>query len=132
MHTRKHSEEAKQKISETKKRQHIVPPNAFTKGYTPWNLGKPAPWVTSRNKVNNPVKSGENHHNWKGDFTSYRSMHRWVVRQKGQPTKCEQCKLENFTSHQIHWANIDHKYKRNTNDYIRLCAKCHKSHDKNL
>jgi hypothetical protein len=126
------SEETKQKISETKKKQHIIPRSAFKKGVTSWNKGKPAPWVVERNKSNNPGIVGTKHHFWKGEFTSYRNMHRWVVRLKGQPTQCENCKTDKLTGHQIHWANVDHQYRRDTNDYIRLCAKCHKSYDKKL
>lgn len=132
MHNQKHTEETKQKISDTKKKQHIVPKTAFEKGCVPWNKGKPAPWLSERNRKNNPGKSGEEHHNWQGEFTSYRSMHRWVVAYKGQPTTCEHCKKENLTGHSIHWANIDHKYRRNLDDYIRLCSKCHGVYDKQL
>lgn len=130
MHTTPHTEETKRKISETKKAQGVVPKTAFKKGYTPWNKGMKCPWVSERNKANNPGKSGAKHHNWQGDFTSYRSMHRWVVRHKGQPTKCEHCLKDGLTGHQIHWANISGQYKRDVDDYIRLCAKCHKAFDK--
>lgn len=132
MHSQKHTEESKQKISETKRQQHIIPSTAFKKGYTPWNKGKPAPWVTENNKKNNPGKNGDKHHNWQGEFTSYRSMHRWVVRHKGQPDTCTHCKKVNLYGHQIHWANIDHLYKRNLDDYIRLCVRCHKKYDTEL
>lgn len=30
----------------------------------------------------------------------------------------------------IHWANINHKYRRILKDYIALCAKCHGEYDK--
>jgi hypothetical protein len=132
MMNKKHTEETKLKISLTKKKQALVTAGAFKKGYTPWNKGKPAPWVSERNKSNNPTKIGEEHHNWQGEFTSYRSMHRWVVRQKGQPTTCEHCGKTNLTGHKIHWANINHKYKREVDDYIRLCVKCHKRFDSKL
>jgi len=129
MGNKKHTDETKLKISITKKLQHIIPKTAFKKGYVPWNKGKKSPWVTKRNLESNPGIIGDKHHNWQGEFTSYRSMHRWVVRQKGQPTKCEHCKIDGLTGHKIHWANIDHKYKRNTDDYIRLCVKCHGKFD---
>ena len=129
---KKHTDETKRKISETKKKQHIVPKSVFKKGYIPWNKGLSAPWVSKRNKENNPGKSGDEHHNWQGDFTSYRSMHRWVVAHKGQPNTCEHCGKNNLSERQIHWANIDHKYRRCLEDYIRLCAKCHKTYDSKL
>lgn len=102
----------------------------FQKGCIPWNKGKKCEWVSKRNRENNPGVSGTAHHNWQGDFTSYRSMHRWVVRQKGQPTKCVHCGKDGLSGHQIHWANIGHTYERNADAYIRLCVKCHKAFDK--
>jgi hypothetical protein len=127
---KKHSDETKLKISITKKQQKIVPKTAFKKGSIPWNKGKKCEWVSIRNKLNNPGKKGIYHHNWQGDFTSYRSMHRWVVRHKGQPTKCEHCGIDGLYGHKIHWANISKNYLRDINDYIRLCVKCHKAFDK--
>lgn len=124
------SEEHKLKISITKKLQRVVPSNAFKKGCVPWNKGKKCPYMTERNRMSNPTRTGILHHNWQGDFTSYRSMHRWVVRHKGQPTQCEHCKKDGLSGHKIHWANIDHKYERNLEKYIRLCAKCHGVFDK--
>lgn len=29
----------------------------------------------------------------------------------------------------IHWANISRLYKRDLDDWMRLCAKCHKAYD---
>lgn len=62
----------------------------------------------------------------------YATIHQWVVRWRGRPAKCEHCGKDGLTERKIHWANIDHKYRRNLNDYIRLCAKCHKNYDKTL
>jgi hypothetical protein len=132
MHNKPHTEEAKLKISLSKKKAGVIPPNVFKKGYTPWNKGKPSPWVSERNRLNNPGKSNKEHHNWQGEFASYRSMHRWVVRHKGQPKTCTHCNKTGLTSHRIHWANIDHKYRRNLDDYIRLCVKCHHKYDSQL
>lgn len=126
------SPEQRLKISITKKKQHIIPSNAFKKGCVPWNKGKKCEWVSERNRKNNPGISGEKHHNWQGNFTSYRSMHRWVVRHKGQPTKCEHCGKDGLFGHKIHWANIGHKYERDVEKYIRLCPKCHKTFDRHI
>ena len=128
MHITLHTEETKRRISETKRKQKIVTPTSYKKGYTPWNKGKKCPWVSERNRKY--TTSGEKHHNWQGEFTTYRSMHRWVVRHKGQPTQCIHCKKDGLTRHQIHWANVSREYRRDVDDYIRLCAKCHKAFDK--
>jgi hypothetical protein len=61
--------------------------------------------------------------------SAYIAIHQWVVRKKGNPTKCEHCgttEAKRFT-----WSNIDHKYKRNLNDYQELCYSCHKKYDLN-
>lgn len=30
------------------------------------------------------------------------------------------------------WANVDHTYRRVLEDYIELCAKCHRLYDRKL
>jgi hypothetical protein len=123
-------EETRRKISETKRKQKIVTPTSFKKGDVPWNKGKPSPWVTERNKKNNPTKRGEEHWNWHGESVKYRGLHRWVVKQLGQPSECVHCGKKNLFGHSIHWANISRTYQRDINDWIRLCAKCHKGMDR--
>jgi hypothetical protein len=67
-----------------------------------------------------------------GHFRSrgYITIHAWVVREKGRPKKCEKCGTEKARKYE--WANIDHKYQRILADYIRLCTKCHRKHDRTL
>jgi len=60
--------------------------------------------------------------------STYTAIHQWVVREKGNPSKCEHCKTTE--AKRFDWANTDHKYKRNLDDYIRLCVKCHRKYDK--
>ena len=91
-------------------------------------------------KDNHAHLSGKNHPmfgkfeteclNWKGNNISYSRLHGWVIQHLGQPTKCEHCGKDNLTKGQIHWANKDHKYKRNLKDWIRLCVSCHRKYDK--
>lgn len=71
----------------------------------------------------------EKNPNWKGDLAKYTAMHMWVVSRKGKPKKCDHCLREDLDIRQYHWANIDHLYKRNLDDYIRLCASCHQKYD---
>jgi hypothetical protein len=76
--------------------------------------------------------SGKNNVIWKGDNVGYGSLHFWIRRYKGRPKKCSNCgiigkKIGRRWS--IDWANIDHKYRRNLDDYIALCQKCHKVYD---
>lgn len=70
----------------------------------------------------------ENHPNWKGDKATYRAIHNWVEVRLGKPMNCSKC--NDNTKSRYHWANINHKYERNINDWIRLCAKCHSAFDK--
>ena len=99
-----HTEETKQKIRETNIRIGRIPPS---------NYG--------------------NFKEVKGDkiilhSSTYVAIHQWVVREKGNPNKCEHCGTEE--AKRFDWANIDHKYKRDLDDYIRLCVKCHRKYDK--
>ena len=65
---------------------------------------------------------------WKGNTASYSAIHNWVRNEKGTPKKCEHCQSTNAKVYD--WANVDHKYKRVLDDYIRLCRKCHILYDK--
>lgn len=68
-------------------------------------------------------ESGGN--NWKGDKVGYPGIHAWI-RTYGNKTECEFCSSKN----NLDWANKSGDYKRNKEDWIRLCRKCHIKHDK--
>ncbi len=74
--------------------------------------------------------SGEKNCNWKGDDVGYGALHIWIRRNLGEPTKCENCGKEGLSGYKIHWANIDHKYRRVEENWMRLCVKCHRKYDK--
>ena len=82
----------------------------------PWNKGKKYPAIT-----------GEKHHFWKGDNVGYVNLHTWVYRHKGRPNKCEMCGTTE--KRKYHWANKSKRYKRELDDWIRLCVPCHKKKD---
>lgn len=67
--------------------------------------------------------------NWKGETASYSAKHHWIKRHRGNPDYCEHCKKSNLTHRSYHWANISGKYKRDLNDWIRLCIHCHYKFD---
>lgn len=71
----------------------------------------------------------EKHPAWKGDKVGYAALHSWIKRRKGKPDTCVKCKTSGLKGRQIHWANIDGKYQRNLEDWIRLCALCHRRYD---
>ena len=96
-----------------------------------WANRKRALAAAKRRYADKPKGPGhptnEAHPNWKADNVSYSALHMWVVRNRGRPQHCEHCGTTEKKMY--HWANIDHCYRRNLNDYIRLCCSCHKRHD---
>jgi len=80
-----------------------------------------------RNKVLVGRKSGSDHHNWSEECT-YGNAHEWIRRVKGRPKKCELCGTTD-ESIRYEWANVDHAYSRNPDDYIRMCPPCHRKYD---
>jgi hypothetical protein len=71
---------------------------------------------------------GETASRWKGENAGYVAKHRWISKLLGKTDKCVFCGSENEERYE--WANIDHKYSRNPNDYIRLCRNCHELFDR--
>jgi hypothetical protein len=74
----------------------------------------------------------EKHPRWKGDKVGYGALHEWVRKVLGNPIKCSICGKKgnkNGRNWSIHWANKSGEYKRNINDWIALCVKCHKKYD---
>lgn len=65
--------------------------------------------------------------NWRGDKVKYSSLHQWVLKYKGNIKLCQKCGIT--TAKKYEWANIDHKYRRVLDDYIRLCCSCHRLFD---
>lgn len=58
----------------------------------------------------------------------YVLAHRWIKSILGIPNKCDICGIE--TAKRYHWSNKNHKYKKKTNDWHRLCVKCHLKWDR--
>lgn len=114
---RANSEWLQKQISETKKGRHYSQDTEFKKGHIPW----------SKNKIC-PNLANENNSQWKGDKAGYVAIHIWVKHHKGQPQVCEHCGVT-AEEKRLQWANVDHKYCRNLNDYIQLCSSCHKLYD---
>lgn len=73
------------------------------------------------------TQRGEDHAKWKGDGVKYRALHEWIERWKGKPKECSVCgEIKN----RVGWANIDHRYRRVLDDYIRMCPNCHAQYDR--
>lgn len=82
-------------------------------------------------RITATAKRGVEHHIWKGDKVSYRNLHRWVERYLGTPSECTECGFTSSNGRQFHWANISRQYKRDLDDWIRLCVRCHFAYDSN-
>lgn len=111
---RTQSEETKAKMSKSNKR--------------PW-LGKNLS-EEHKKRIKESLPKGDKHKKWKGAEAGYMPIHQWVGRSKGKPSYCEHCgSVEKGKHVKYEWANIDHKYERNLDDYIRLCTSCHRKYD---
>lgn len=100
----------------------VMKPNktSFKKGSVSPNKGKKLPSI-----------QGEKNPSWKGDKVGYHGIHKWIYRCLGRPNKCMSCGRIKYGK-KMHWANIDHKYRREISDWIRMCADCHVQYDKNI
>lgn len=70
--------------------------------------------------------SGEKHHAWKGSNVGKDALHFWVIRHKSDPNYCEHC---GSTTDKLEWSNISQEYKRDLDDWQRLCRSCHLKYD---
>ncbi|MEK6884170.1 MAG: hypothetical protein AABY22_31360 [Nanoarchaeota archaeon] len=77
---------------------------------------------------------GENNNRWKGDSAGYQSKHQYLVRNYGNPIKCDFCRIlgkkEKDGRWSIHYALIiGFEHSHNRNHYYSLCRKCHGKYD---
>lgn len=87
--------------------------------------GKPS----GRKGATVPSTLNEKNHNWRGDNVSYGSLHSWIRRKLGTPSICWECGFTSNNSRQFHWANVSGEYRRDLEDFVRLCVVCHKAYD---
>lgn len=108
----------------------------FKKGFTPWNkdsVGVMKAWnkgikgthFSPATEFTSERMSDEKHPFWKGDNVGYFALHSWIQRKKGRAKKCERCDSTDW----VQWANKSFEYKRDLNDWLELCAKCHRKYD---
>ena len=95
---------------------------------THFKKGNPIGIKNRFNRGNNASGNGKSHYKWLGDKISIRGVHTWIERQKGKPQVCEHCGATRKEKW-LHWSNIDHKYRKNLDDYISLCVPCHIKYD---
>lgn len=78
-------------------------------------------------KSQSELTKGINNYKWKGSDAGIIAIHLWISRWKGKPKICEVCGT--IKAKKYEWANIDHKYRRVLEDYIRMCSSCHRKYD---
>lgn len=101
----------------------------FKKGHKPINpikKGEHRGWNTEFGSF---ATKGVNNIKWKGDNVGYGALHGWVRRNLGKASKCSDEKCDK-KSKRFEWANKSGNYKRNINDWLELCKKCHTKYDK--
>ena len=142
------TEEYRKRMSETAKRL----------GFGKWMAGRTTSEKTKR-KIIEAMRGKKNpfwgkHHTketkekisigkWKGDRVGYGALHDWKRSKDGYSPFCEHCgekgkyffywkqgKIQKRWS--IQWANKSRLYLRDLNDWLGLCASCHKKYDRSL
>jgi len=109
-------------------------PTSFKGGHSPWNKGTKGLVKSNSGSIKTgqrlspetEFKKGQIPLNWKGNKVGYHALHAWVRRHKGKANKCIKCGAND----NVQWANISREYKRELNDYMELCGKCHRHYDK--
>lgn len=99
----------------------------FIKGHISWNNGIKGIHLSPKSEFKEGQVAEEKNFFWKGDEAGYTAIHQWLGRKLGKPNKCSNCGT--IKAKRFEWANISRKYKRTTDDYMRLCKKCHNLFD---
>ncbi|MCK5547630.1 MAG: hypothetical protein KAI64_01350 [Thermoplasmata archaeon] len=71
-----------------------------------------------------PKPKGPDHPRWKGDNVGYSALHAWIRRELGTPPMCSRC--GSTKAKRYEWSNISKEYKRDLDDWERLCISCHR------
>ena len=78
-------------------------------------------------------RRAENNPSWKGEDAGYSAIHAWMIRNYGNPHKCQVCNLKGKRVGRrwnIEWANRTGKFLREKSDWIALCKRCHYAQDR--
>jgi hypothetical protein len=102
---------------------------SFPNGHKPWNKDLKGIHLSPKSEFKKGDNLGSEHHLWMGEKAHVKTKHRWVMFHKGKAIQCLHC-ANKSPEKIIDWANVDHQYKRNLDDYIPLCRKCHRKYDK--
>ena len=101
---------------------HRTTGNFFQKGEK--NIAK-LPEIRKKLSIS---KLGPKHPLWKGEHASYGAKHFGIQSILGKASICEVNPFH--IAKKYEWANLDHNYTRNPNEYARLCQSCHIAYDR--
>lgn len=80
------------------------------------------------------LTANEKNGRWVGDKVSYPALHSWIRKHYEKPIYCEKCNInpgQNILGRtKLQWANKTGIYKRDRNNWICLCQKCHINFDR--
>lgn len=133
---KKHSEETKKKISESRKGKCLGNQQGFTKNHVPHNKGKSHPvhdadWRRKTSEAN----SGPNHWNWQGGINSENRLMRSSTRHKEWSLavlrcdrwRCQKCGSNgrDLTAHHIEPWSKNRELRFEVSNGVTLCRACH-------
>lgn len=96
-------------------------------GKAPWNKGGTGLQV-AWNKGKECAWREEKHVNWKEVGYGYSAVHNWIRKKLPYPKRCSLCNRVK----KLEWANKSGEYKRDIEDWIALCRKCHVNYDRSI
>jgi hypothetical protein len=137
-----HTKESIEKMSLANKGKHYSPETEFKKGVIPANKGTKSPWLSERNRLNNPTKRGADSHLWKGGITpintKFRNSTEYQIWRKAiferDNYTCQECgQIGGYlNAHHIKPFSMFPKLRLDMNNGITLCKECHKTKHKGI
>jgi len=64
---------------------------------------------------------------WKGEKAGYSALHKWLYKRKKKNNVCEMCGTK--VAKKYEFANISGEYKREVDDFMEVCTRCHRQYD---
>lgn len=89
--------------------------------------------IYKRTKLHSNVQidknCGSNNGMWKGDKAGYYAIHSWLILHYGKANMCTNTNCDGV-SNVYHWAKLlGFKYERKRDNFVMMCAKCHRKYD---
>jgi len=140
MNNKPHSDKTKKKMSLSRKKffenggdvwnkgkenlEMIGNTRGFKKGSIPWNKGKKSPWLSERNRINNPQKKGKLSSTWKGGCMMYMKKQA-LIRDDYTCQICGMREPEIMVVDHIKPKSIFPELALEINNLMTLCPNCH-------